>query len=399
MNRNPGLGGLRGFSNDMGNHLNNTSGASRVKQPPPGFAPDPLSTLLGTGQNGQQQNSQRNLLSPDMGLLNLEALTSQLNLNAGFGHPNDLGGSNGSSRHDSGNPAGNGFGHGGLMSNHHNGMQQGLGLGLKPESQSAMRQHSFLMEKQQHQQQQGGGGLSKDWQEGLRALLPNVNVTFGALPHGPSNGTDRMYPPQPQSTLMNEPHHTHERMQQQQQQQQQQQRQQQQHQSRSGWNSIKSPHANDWTSLDPAIVSGQMADNLPPHNAGLRSESPSGWLKSNLEQLTGGDNSLGGRFGGLNGSGGIPALAGLGLGGGHHQQQPMGHWQPSPVMSNTPPPGFALNRGVMGMQPPTAAVSQPHPFSTLAGLGGAGSAGAPGGPGVDRDAAHLESELARLVRS
>ena len=169
-----------------------------------------------------------------MGLLNLEALTSQLNLNAGFGHPNDLGGSNGSSRHDSGNPAGNGFGHGGLMSNHHNGMQQGLGLGLKPESQSAMRQHSFLMEKQQHQQQQGGGGLSKDWQEGLRALLPNVNVTFGALPHGPSNGTDRMYPPQPQSTLMNEPHHTHERMQQQQQQQQQQQRQQQQHQSRSG---------------------------------------------------------------------------------------------------------------------------------------------------------------------
>ena len=167
----------------------------------------------------------------------------------------------------------------------------------------------------------------------------------------------------------------------------------------SGWNSIKSPHANDWTSLDPAIVSGQMADNLPPHNAGLRSESPSGWLKSNLEQLTGGDSSLGGRFGGLNGSGGIPALAGLGLGGGHHQQQPMGHWQPSPVMSNTPPPGFALNRGVMGMQPPTAAVSQPHPFSTLAGLGGAGSAGAPGGPGVDRDAAHLESELARLVRS
>ena len=118
--------------------------------------------------------------------------------------------------------------------------------------------------------------------------------------------------------------------------------------------------------------------------------------------MTGGqDNSLGGRFGGLNGSGGIPALAGLGLSGGHHQPTPMGHWQPSPVMSNTPPPGFALNRGVMGMQPPTvAAVSQPHPFSTLAGLGGAGSAVAPGGgPGVDRDAAHLESELARLVRS
>ena len=66
MNRNPGMmGGLRGFSNDMGNHLNNTSGAAgRVKQPPPGFAPDPLSTLLGSGTNGQQQNSQRSLLSP-----------------------------------------------------------------------------------------------------------------------------------------------------------------------------------------------------------------------------------------------------------------------------------------------------------------------------------------------
>ena len=66
MNRNPAMmGGLRGFSNDMGNHLNNTSGAAgRVKQPPPGFAPDPLSTLLGSGTNGQQQNSQRSLLSP-----------------------------------------------------------------------------------------------------------------------------------------------------------------------------------------------------------------------------------------------------------------------------------------------------------------------------------------------
>ena len=65
MNRNPAglqMGGLRGFNNDMGNHLNNTSGAAgRVKQPPPGF--DPLSTLLGSGTNGQQ-NSQRNLLSP-----------------------------------------------------------------------------------------------------------------------------------------------------------------------------------------------------------------------------------------------------------------------------------------------------------------------------------------------
>merc|ERR1712018_886424 len=164
--------------------------------------------------------------------------------------------------------------------------------------------------------------------------------------------------------------------------------QQHQHQqSRSGWNSVKSPHANDWTTLDPAIVSGQVADNLS-HNAGtgnaggsgIRSDSPPGWLKNNLDQLTG-DSMVGGRFGGLNGSGGngsglISGLAGLGFGQG---QPPIGHWgQPSPVMSNTPPPGFAMNRGQMGLQPP-AVVSQPHPFSSLAGLAAAGSNGANAG--------------------
>ena len=123
----------------------------------------------------------------------------------------------------------------------------------------------------------------------------------------------------------------------------------------SGWNSVKSPHANDWTTLDPAIVSGQVADNLSQHNpgtgnsgtsggSGLRSDSPPGWLKNNLDQLTGDSSGAGmGRFGGLNGSGLISGLAGLGLGQG---QPPIGHWgQPSPVMSNTPPPGFAMNRG------------------------------------------------------
>lgn len=152
----------------------------------------------------------------DMGLLNLEALTSQLNMNAGFGcHPgNDLAATSSGSRHDSG---GLGNGYGGLLSNHHlpNGMQQGLGLGMKNESQ--VRPNSFLLEKQ-HQQQ----SLSKDWQDGLRALLPNVNVSFGALPHGPSNGTDGrggMY--SQQSSMMNDHHHQqHERMQRQQQQQQ-----------------------------------------------------------------------------------------------------------------------------------------------------------------------------------
>ena len=186
----------------------------------------------------------------------------------------------------------------------------------------------------------------------------------------------------------------------------------------SGWNSVKSPHANDWTTLDPAIVTGQVSDSLSHNIAGLRADSPPGWLKSNLDQLTSGDQSSsigGGRFSGLNGvsnnAGGlIPGLAGLGLGGGQGGQQgPPGgppppqlgghHWgQPSPVMSNTPPPGFALNRGQMGLGQPSSVVSQPHPFSALATLGGVASNGGPSVSGQDRDA-HLESELARLVRS
>merc|ERR1712088_770933 len=176
-------------------------------------------------------------------------------------------------------------------------------------------------------------------------------------------GQQRMYS---QQSMMNHEHHhsqherqmqRHQQQQQQHQHQQQQQHQQHQHQqSRSGWNSVKSPHANDWTTLDPAIVSGQVADNLSQHNpgagnsgtagSGLRSDSPPGWLKNNLDQLTGdstGAGMVGGRFGGLNGSGLISGLSGLGLGQG---QPPIGHWgQPSPVMSNTPPPGFAMNRG------------------------------------------------------
>ena len=55
---------------------------------------------------------------------------------------------------------------------------------------------------------------------------------------------------------------------------------------------------NDWTVLDPAIVSGQLSDhNVPqsngpmPHGVngpmhGSRSDSPPHWIKANLEQLT-----------------------------------------------------------------------------------------------------------------
>lgn len=332
-----------------------------------------------------------------MGLLNLEALTSQLNLNAGFGggHHNDLG--ERGSRHDSGGP-GNGFG--GMMSgNHHlhNGMQQGLGLGLKGDNQSLMRSNSFLMENKQPQQ----NNLSKNWEDGLRALLPNVNVSFGALPHGPTNGSadaSRMFSHQ-QSSMMND---HHERM------------QRQQQQSRSGWNSVKSPH-NDWTTLDPAIVSGQVAPDNLSHNAalaaaaaGLRSESPPPWLKNNLDQITSDMGSSQQRFGGggNNSANLLTGLAGLGLGQQQPQQQQaavaaaIGHWgQPSPVMSNTPPPGFALNRGQMPGLPgnPTSQHQPHHPFSALAAAAAAAGVGNPAG---DRDSNLVESELAaRLVRS
>ena len=86
------------------------------------------------------------ILFLDMGLLNIEALTSQLNLNAGFGHPNDLAGTSGGNRHDQNGP-GNGFGghggHGGLLSNHH--LHNGMGLGLKSAENQSLRQQSFLL--------------------------------------------------------------------------------------------------------------------------------------------------------------------------------------------------------------------------------------------------------------
>merc|ERR1712223_1597945 len=307
MNRPPGTGnsggggggagsslmaGLRGFSNDLvqpadscvaanpglGNHMNSASPAGpRVKQPPPGF--DPLS-MLNSGTSNGQQSSQRNLLSPDMGLLNLETVSQVINAENGWHLMKDLGGSSGGqSRHDSGGP-GNGFGQshsgGGLLSNHHlhNGIQQGgggnqqnqsLGLGLKNPNQENSSMHGggrqpFLLEKSQQQQNPHQNDLSKDWQDGLRALLPNVNVSFGALPHHgpPQNGSGgpgdqgqvqpgpgghapggqqhRMY--SQQSSMLNHDQH--------------QQQQHQHQQSHSGWNSVKSPHANDWTTLNPA---------------------------------------------------------------------------------------------------------------------------------------------------
>ena len=99
---------------------------------------------------------------------------------------------------------------------------------------------------------------------------------------------------------------------------------------------------NDWTMLDPAIVSGQLANNLepPPHlgnNLG-RPESPPNWITANLEQLTEGGAVGPGNFSSQNNL--IPAFNGLGLGGERHQGAPVGRpgpgrlggagWGPTP---------------------------------------------------------------------
>merc|ERR1719154_821592 len=39
-----------------------------------------------------------------------------------------------------------------------------------------------------HHLQDSAGFTSKDWQDGLRALLPNVNVSFGQSGHNLGNG-------------------------------------------------------------------------------------------------------------------------------------------------------------------------------------------------------------------
>jgi len=66
---------------------------------------------------------------------------------------------------------------------------------------------------------------SKDWQEGLRALLPNVNVSFGALPnqsdglHTPPTSNGRLFSSPPLNDHHHQHHHNHhERVQQRQQQ-------------------------------------------------------------------------------------------------------------------------------------------------------------------------------------
>ena len=136
----------------------------------------------------------------------------------------------------------------------------------------------------------------------------------------------------------------------------------------SDWGSgLSNGLGNDWTMLDPAIVSGQLANNLeaPQENRFLtsgnnlgghpvRAESPPNWITANLEQLT---ESVPGVNNFTSQNNLIPAFNGLGLGGDRgHGGRPGagrmggGQWGavPPPASTATPPPGFSHHRQMGG---------------------------------------------------
>lgn len=103
---------------------------------------------------------------------------------------------------------------------------------------------------------------------------------------------------------------------------------------------------NDWTMLDPAIVSGQLSGH-PDFPGALRPDSPPNWIRDNLEQLTS-------EPGGSSTAGQLPytsshapsalthAFNGLGLGGAGGsvgaRRGGLGGWGGATA---TPPPGFS----------------------------------------------------------
>merc|ERR1712096_410556 len=138
-------------------------------------------------------------------------------------------------------------------------------------------------------------------------------------------------------------------------------------QHNSNWgSSLSNGLGNDWTMLDPAIVTGQLANPLEPPVSHLgRSDSPPNWITANLEQLTEGtggpyqqqqQNNLIPAFNGLGLGGDRLGLGGdrlglgadrLGLGGSNQARARLGAapggWG-GPSSTATPPPGFSHHR-------------------------------------------------------
>ena len=115
----------------------------------------------------------------------------------------------------------------------------------------------------------------------------------------------------------------------------------------SDWGSgLSNGLGNDWTMLDPAIVSGQLAPHeTPQHPHHARPESPQAhnWLAANLEQL----HDSAGQYSSQNNL--IPGFNALGLGerlGAGARGRVGGGWGgPSTA---TPPPGFSHHRQNLG---------------------------------------------------
>ena len=167
------------------------NGRLPLKQPPPGFGHQ---SLLSQDTNGFGLGIHANGSNGESTNFN-SALSHHT-----FGQQNDFLGGNGfpsnsrGFRNISGNGANGSVNFPQHSNNHGQSMQQQMNhsnhldvsdhlhrLGQQSSSgnidhlQQQLRQLSF--DKQNVQQ-------AKDWQEGLRALLPNVNVSFGALPNG-----------------------------------------------------------------------------------------------------------------------------------------------------------------------------------------------------------------------
>ena len=173
---------------------------------------------------------------------------------------------------------------------------------------------------------------------------------------------------------------------------------------------------NDWTVLDPAIVSGQLSDhNVPqsngpmPHGVngpmhGSRSDSPPHWIKANLEQLTADTNistnqnreySSGQNYNisqllsgpPNNVLGGLPSPNNA-SNSNSAVQAALAGWsgQPNLLGHNTPPPGF-MSRGTAapGLASQNGPMPQHHPFQNMANSNG------------PQD--QLESEFQRLIHS
>merc|ERR1712241_1571184 len=126
-------------------------------------------------------------------------------------------------------------------------------------------QQSRILQNQHNVQQGLADNFtpSKDWQDGLRALLPNVNVSFGQSGHAGlgnglgNNGLANSSGPNTGHSGLGQ----HFGLQNNYQNSFSQERQLQQHNSNWG-SSLSNGLGNDWTMLDPAIVTGQLANPL-----------------------------------------------------------------------------------------------------------------------------------------